>query len=199
MSVERLPGNERRDQIVAATAPVFAERGYRGATTAELAEAAGISDGLIFRYFPTKADLYSAVLDRAVDGLERCVRDRVRPDATPEQKLEETVRATAGFAVRDPDAWRNLTSSGGDEWLLEKQHLLYRRAVSSVSDLMANDAKSRNRRISPKQLERYATLAAGAGIALVNLWIAGVEAEPILAFFTGGVWAGLDGGSGASS
>jgi AcrR family transcriptional regulator len=189
---KRLTGNQRRDQIVAATSALFARRGFRAASTAELAEAAGISDGLIFRYFPTKADLYEAVLDRAVRLLEESVRKHVDPKATPEQQFEQTVRAAAEFAVADQDAWRNLTSSGGDDWLMKRQHTQYRRAVKAVSRLMARDAKSRNAPLPPGQLERYATLAAGAGVALVNACIGAGDIEPALAFFLGGVWGGFE-------
>src|SRR6476661_3027955 len=113
MSAKRLNGNERRDQIVSATATVFARRGFRAASTAELAEAAGISDGLIFRYFPTKAELYEAVLDRAIANLEASLREHVDATATPAEQFEQTVRTTAAFAATDHDAWKNLTSAGG--------------------------------------------------------------------------------------
>ena len=191
---KRLTGNQRRDQIVAATSGLFAHRGFRAASTAELAEAAGISDGLIFRYFPTKVDLYEAVLDRAVGLLEESVRKHVDPNASPEQQFEQTVRAAAEFAATNQDAWHNLTSSGGDEWLMKRQHTQYRRAVKAVSRLMARDAKSRRAPVGPTQLERYATLAAGAGVALVNVCVGAGDIEPVLAFFLGGVWGGFEHG-----
>jgi len=57
----RLPGDERRDRILDAALRVFAERGFHGATTRELAKAAGVSEALMFRHFPTKEDLYMAL------------------------------------------------------------------------------------------------------------------------------------------
>lgn len=60
-SSARLPGDERRDRILDAALRVFAERGFHGATTRELAKAAGVSEALMFRHFPTKEDLYSAL------------------------------------------------------------------------------------------------------------------------------------------
>lgn len=57
----RLPSDERRDQILSAALRVFADRGFHGATTRELAKAAGVSEALMFRHFPTKEDLYAAL------------------------------------------------------------------------------------------------------------------------------------------
>jgi AcrR family transcriptional regulator len=40
---------------------LFARKGFRGVTTREIAAAAGVSEGLVFRYFPTKAALYQDI------------------------------------------------------------------------------------------------------------------------------------------
>jgi AcrR family transcriptional regulator len=42
---------------------LFSERGFRGTTTKEIAQAAGVSEAIIFRHFATKEDLYSAIID----------------------------------------------------------------------------------------------------------------------------------------
>jgi AcrR family transcriptional regulator len=60
-SLTRISSDERRDRILDAALRVFAERGFHGATTRELAKAAGVSEALMFRHFPTKEDLYFAL------------------------------------------------------------------------------------------------------------------------------------------
>lgn len=54
---------ERREVLVEAAIPVFAERGFRAASTVDIAKAAGISQAYLFRLFPTKADLFVAVCE----------------------------------------------------------------------------------------------------------------------------------------
>ncbi|MBA3825589.1 MAG: TetR/AcrR family transcriptional regulator [Ktedonobacterales bacterium] len=54
---------ERRRQIMEAALPVFAEKGFKGATNRDIAEKAGIAPGLIYHYFKNKEDLFSAILD----------------------------------------------------------------------------------------------------------------------------------------
>lgn len=51
----------RREQIVAVALQLFAERGFAATTTKAVAKEAGIAEGLIYHYFPTKADLLKAV------------------------------------------------------------------------------------------------------------------------------------------
>jgi AcrR family transcriptional regulator len=57
----RLSSEERRAAIIQAVQQVFAEKGFDGTTTKELAKAAGVSEALIFRHFPNKEALYSAM------------------------------------------------------------------------------------------------------------------------------------------
>ena len=64
----RLDNDERRKAIVAAAGPLFARKGFAGTTTRELAEAAGISEALLFRHFPTKKQLYSEILRLGCEG-----------------------------------------------------------------------------------------------------------------------------------
>jgi len=60
---ERLSGKERRQQIVEAAVDLFSRKGFRGTTTREIAEAAGISEAMIFKHFATKRELYSAIIE----------------------------------------------------------------------------------------------------------------------------------------
>jgi len=57
---ERLSGESRRAQIIDIALTLFAEKGFTGTRTREIAEAAGISETLIFQHFKTKDDLIRA-------------------------------------------------------------------------------------------------------------------------------------------
>jgi AcrR family transcriptional regulator len=61
--VTRMAGEERRHQILDVAMKLFSERGFRGTTTKEIAQAAGVSEAMVFRHFATKEELYSAILD----------------------------------------------------------------------------------------------------------------------------------------
>ncbi|HXH08365.1 MAG TPA: TetR/AcrR family transcriptional regulator [Alphaproteobacteria bacterium] len=84
MSV-RLTGEERRRVIIDAALALFAQKGYRGTTTKEIAQAAGCSEATIFKHFVTKDELYSAILESKAS-------------------IEETVARAAQAAARKDDA-----------------------------------------------------------------------------------------------
>jgi len=66
----RLSGKERRTAIVEAVLPLFSKKGFQGATTKELAAAAGVSEALLYRHFPSKEALYEEILTRCSDNSE---------------------------------------------------------------------------------------------------------------------------------
>jgi AcrR family transcriptional regulator len=76
----RLPAEARMPQILAAALAEFAERGFAGARMGAIATRAGIAKALIYHYFPSKAELFEAV-----------VRDSTRP------VFEDAERRLQGF------------------------------------------------------------------------------------------------------
>jgi AcrR family transcriptional regulator len=66
---ERIPSAERRVQILDAASRVFGERGYFGATTDQIAKAAGISQPYVVRMFGGKENLFLGVLTRSLERL----------------------------------------------------------------------------------------------------------------------------------
>lgn len=62
-SSSRLPAIDRRRQLLETALDVFSRKGFEGATTKEIAAAAGVTEAIIFRHFPSKQALYQAVLE----------------------------------------------------------------------------------------------------------------------------------------
>ena len=77
----RLPAIDRREAILAAATPIFARLGRAGATTKAVADAAGVSEALLFKHFVTKDALY-AQLERhcvAANAVGSHLLDRATP------------------------------------------------------------------------------------------------------------------------
>src|SRR5436853_1918698 len=70
----RMAGDERRLQILRVAVSLFSQKGFRGTTTKEIAQAAGVSEAMVFRHFATKSELYSAILDH-----KACLHDEMDP------------------------------------------------------------------------------------------------------------------------
>lgn len=66
----RLPPAARREAILRAALPLFAQRGWLGTGTRELAAAAGVTEPILYRHFPDKEALFLAVLKGAGAALE---------------------------------------------------------------------------------------------------------------------------------
>jgi len=64
-ATRRLPAEERREAIVRAALRVFTATSYAGATTAEIAREAGVTEPVLYRHFASKRDLWLACLDVA--------------------------------------------------------------------------------------------------------------------------------------
>jgi AcrR family transcriptional regulator len=58
----RFSSADRREQILDVATGLFAQQGYRGTTTRRIAERSGVTEALIFRHFPSKEELYWAVI-----------------------------------------------------------------------------------------------------------------------------------------
>jgi AcrR family transcriptional regulator len=64
----RLSSQERRSAILETAIQLFSERGFRGVTTRELAQALGVSEPILYQHFPSKKDLYDAIIETAMDS-----------------------------------------------------------------------------------------------------------------------------------
>lgn len=94
----RVDWTASRSRILAAARDLFAERGYRGATTRGLADHAGVSLMTLHRHFPTKAELFqAAVLTPLGEFVEGYLRSRVERGNTTDGPGPEMARFYAGL------------------------------------------------------------------------------------------------------
>ncbi len=122
VSGARMAGEERKLQIVAVAVSLFSQKGFRGTTTKEIAQAAGVSEAMVFRHFATKEELYAAILDH-----KACSHDGFDPAEMAaeaiKQKDDRAVFETLALAAlnhheKDPEFQRLLLHSA-----LEKHEL----------------------------------------------------------------------------
>src|SRR3954447_20816061 len=67
----RMSSDDRRAQILNTACELFAQKGFRGTTTRELAAAVGVTEPVLYEHFRTKSDLYRAIIEtQAQSGVE---------------------------------------------------------------------------------------------------------------------------------
>lgn len=92
-------------KILAAAESVFAETGFSGATTAEIAKRAGVPKANLHYYFKTKEDLYRQVL-QAILELWLGTGDLIKPENDPAEALSHYIAAKIDLAQQRPLASR---------------------------------------------------------------------------------------------
>jgi AcrR family transcriptional regulator len=78
LTVRQRQAAARREQILQTALALFAAQGFDATSTRQIAKEAGIAEGLIFHYFPTKASLLTAILEDRLEG-RRAFRSELRP------------------------------------------------------------------------------------------------------------------------
>lgn len=109
--VTRPSADATRDRIVAAAVELFSEKSFEGATTREIAAAAGVTQPLLNYHFRSKGTLWRAAVDSLFEHLNDTVLDRARElrgvDEITTAKL--LVREFVMFSARNPQLHRIIT------------------------------------------------------------------------------------------
>lgn len=80
----RMTAEDRKLQILRIAVTLFSQKGFGGTTTREIAQAAGVSEAMVFRHFATKQELYSAILDH-----KACSGDSMNPEHMVAEALKQ--------------------------------------------------------------------------------------------------------------
>jgi len=102
----RMPAAQRRRQLLDTAAKLFAERGYAGATTSELAKAAGVTEPIIYRHFKSKKNLFIALIDETGEETIAQWQDALAQCADPGDRLRLLIGANPMVASKGQGVYR---------------------------------------------------------------------------------------------
>jgi len=108
MTSEKNQDAGTREVILLAAEQVFAERGFKGATTREVAQKAGVASSLIFYYFKNKMALYEAVFQSFFDQLEDLVQQNLSLDLDRLGQLRQFLFTLTEYATEHRNMMRIL-------------------------------------------------------------------------------------------
>jgi AcrR family transcriptional regulator len=156
---------DRSAAILGAAQRVFIARGYQAASIAEIARGAGVSDGLIYRYYESKRHLLDAVLADFFQRILSVLEPAVAAEAGFPEKLEALMRTHLKILMSEPGLCR-----------------LFIGEVRGASEFANSEAQALNRRYSAvfldiiKSAQRSGELRSGVDAALLrDLVFGGVE------------------------
>jgi len=107
----RLPRDERRAQLLVAALEVFTVAGYHSAAMDEIADRANVSKPVLYQHFPSKLELYLAVLDLHIDSLVFAIQKAIASNRENSSRVAATVGAYFGFIDSEGEAFRLLFES----------------------------------------------------------------------------------------
>ena len=107
----RLPRDERRAQLLVAALEVFTAAGYHSAAMDEIADRAKVSKPVLYQHFPSKLELYLAVLDLHIDSLVFAIQKAIASTRENSSRVSATVEAYFGFINSEGEAFRLLFES----------------------------------------------------------------------------------------
>lgn len=107
----RLPRDERRAQLLVAALEIFTASGYHAASMDEIAERASVSKPVLYQHFPSKLDLYLAVLDLHIDSLVFAIQKAIASTRDNRNRVKATIEAYFGFIEGEGEAFRLLFES----------------------------------------------------------------------------------------
>jgi AcrR family transcriptional regulator len=119
VSSMRLPAAERRQALVDTSLRVFASGSYRGTTTAEIAQAAGVSEPILYRHFKSKRELYFACIEEAWRRLQALWEESIAAEPDPSKWMQAVARSYV--CLRDSneivvsDLWMQAVVEAGDD------------------------------------------------------------------------------------
>jgi AcrR family transcriptional regulator len=137
----RASGRERQASIILTAASLFAAKGFSGTTTKDIAKTAGVSQALLFKYFPTKRALYAAILAEKAQYSE--LRGAVE-EAAGKKDDERLFTLLASYRIRkgaDPTLLRLLLYSALEGH--EMSEMFFKQQYSVFYDLLAGYIRQR--------------------------------------------------------
>jgi len=94
---------DRREQILDVATKLFAEHGYADTDTQLLADALAIGKGTLYRYFPSKRDLFLAASDRGMRQLCEYIDECIEQTDDPPTRIAQFVRSYLTFFAEHPE------------------------------------------------------------------------------------------------
>jgi len=107
----RLSRSARRAQLLAAAKTVFVTQGYHAAAMDDIAVRAGVSKPVLYQHFPSKLELYLALLGESAAEMVRLVREAIQASTDNHERVDNAVAAYFSFVADNGQAYRLIFES----------------------------------------------------------------------------------------
>lgn len=108
-------GRDRRDQLIACAAGLFAERGYHPTSVSDIVEALGVGKGVFYWYFSSKEELLTELLKSSNHDLRKRQQQAIGDEPDPIRRIELGIRSSLAWFREHRDYFSIIAFAATDE------------------------------------------------------------------------------------
>jgi AcrR family transcriptional regulator len=194
ISSSRLSAADRREQLLAVSLKVFAQRGYHTTSMNDIADASGVTKPVLYQHFSSKRELFLELLADVASRLRLAVRDAVASSAAvgPRAQVEAGFAAWFNWVDTNRDGFTVLFDSEvrRDPEFAEQAAKVQRQMADTVAEFIVAEGLEPDRR----RLLAYGIV--GLGESTCRRWLEkeiDLDADELAVQVAGLAWSGLRG------
>jgi AcrR family transcriptional regulator len=191
---QRLKPEVRRERLLEAATEVFAERGYEGSRVEQIADAAQVSPGLLYRHFEGKRELYEELLLLANRQLMEHLAQAAAPNLPTDQRVLRGVDSFFEFVESHRNLWRLIMKDVVEPEIAAIREDVEQRSVAVVASLAAQEQDFGGAQPRARELEMVSVIVVGGVVSLASWWMdhPHVPRTAIVAAAMDTLWIGLE-------
>ncbi|GAA3621393.1 TetR/AcrR family transcriptional regulator [Microlunatus ginsengisoli] len=168
--VARMPRDQRRAQLLDAANQVFTSKGYHAAAMDDIAELAGVSKPVLYQHFPSKLDLYLALLETSCDRLIEVVEDALDSTEDNAARVVATMGAFYDFVNSASGEFRFVFESDltGDGQVQKRLWEVNNQIADAIAEVIVEDTD-----LSPDRAKLLAISLVGVAQVSARYWVSG--------------------------
>lgn len=191
----RMPRSARRRQLLAAAQDVFVANGYHAAAMDDIATKAGVSKPVLYQHFPSKLELYLALLDTHTEQLVQRLQAAISSTGDNQQRVHNAISTYFDFVdgegPNDRGAFRLVfeTDLRNEPAVRDRVERTGRRCMESVADTIAADTG-----LPRAEAELLSVALTGISEMAARYWLASdrsVPKEEAVRLLEALVWRGI--------
>lgn len=162
-----MTGKQRREQLLAVSRTLFAEKGFDGTSIEEIAARAKVSKPVVYEHFGGKEGIYAVVVDREIEALLGALTGALSSPAHPRKLVEAAALALFDYIEASTDGFRILVRDSPVAQATGTFSSLIGDVATQVEHLLASQFKRQG--LDPKNAPMYAQMLVGM-VALTGQW-----------------------------
>ena len=188
-----MTASQRREQLLAVSRRLFAEKGFEGTSVEEIAARAEVSKPVVYEHFGGKEGIYAVVVDREVQALTAALSGALDEGGHPKVLLERTALALLSYIEASEDGFRILVRDSPVAQATGTFSSLIGDVATQVEHLLANQFRTRG--LDPKVAPIYAQMLVGMVALTGQYWLdaRSPKKTEVAAHLVNLAWNGLSG------